>query len=57
MKDPHDPTQWQPGDRYAYRPAVTPFVLQTIKGAVYIQPGTCGRFIMTSEGWRIDDDQ
>lgn len=57
MKDPHDLTQWQPGDRFAYRSDNTPFRLHTIKGDVYIQPGTYGRFIMTSEGWRVDDDR
>lgn len=57
MKDPHDLTQWQLGDRFAYRSDNTPFRLHTIKGDVYIQPGTYGRFIMTSEGWRVDDDR
>ena len=54
MKDPHDPTQWAPGDRYAIYPATTPFALETTQGVVYVPVGQYGRFVMTKEGWTVD---
>ena len=54
MNDPHDRTQWQPGDRYAIHPAREPFRLETTQGVVYVQPGQYGRFLMTEEGWTVD---
>ena len=54
MKDPHDPTQWAPGDRYAIYPAREPFRLETTQGVVYVPVGQAGRFVMTKEGWTVD---
>ena len=55
MNDPHDPTQWAPGDRYAIYPATEPFALETTQGVVYVSVGQYGRFVMTKEGWTVDD--
>lgn len=54
MNDPHDRSQWAPGDRYAINPAREPFALETTQGTVYVQPGQYGRFRMTEEGWTVD---
>lgn len=54
MNDPHDRSQWAPGDRYAIHPAREPFRLETTQGVVYVQPGQYGRFRMTEEGWTVD---
>ena len=54
MTDPHDPTQWAPGDRYAIYPATTPFALETTQGVVYVPVGQYRRFVMTKEGWTVD---
>ena len=56
MTDPHDPTQWNPGDRYAIHPAREPFRLETTQGVVYVPVGQYGRFVMTKEGWTVDAD-
>lgn len=55
MRDPHDPTQWQPGDRFTYFPASEPFQLETMAGTVYVPPGTYGRFVMTPGGWMAEE--
>lgn len=56
MTDPHDRTQWAPGDRYAIHPATEPFALETTQGVVYVPVGQYGRFLMTTEGWTVDAD-